>query len=102
MYTKSGVIREQNDASSLKVSTGCCATLFTGEDFTGNHRTFCKSSQYVGDAFNDKASSIRIKRSKKCFEEAILGPYKEIFFPYKEIFYPYKEKCFKEAILFSF
>ena len=53
------------DKSSIKVSVGCCATLFRDLNFKGKSRTFCKSSSYVGQDFNDKAFSMKIKQGKK-------------------------------------
>ena len=66
LHTSNGTVRKKNDASSLKVTPGCCVILFTGEDFKGRSKEFCTSSSFVGNDLNDKTSSIKIQRSKKC------------------------------------
>ncbi len=47
--------------SSLKVSSGFKVTLYEHKGFTGSSRTFTANTVWVGNDFNDKASSIRVE-----------------------------------------
>ena len=54
---------KENDLTSLKVSPGYRVSLYDGDNFTGNSRTYSTDQSFVGDDFNDKTSSLRIEKS---------------------------------------
>lgn len=59
------VDKNSNDAiSSLKVSEGIKVTLFEDSDFQGQSESFDAGDyNYVGDALNDKTSSIKVEKN---------------------------------------
>ncbi|MDD3079952.1 MAG: T9SS type A sorting domain-containing protein [Paludibacter sp.] len=59
-----------NDISSLKVKTGYKITLYSDDNFTGDSLTFTKSSKWIGDAFNDITSSLKIEQVNNTAESA--------------------------------
>jgi hypothetical protein len=50
-----------NDVSSLKVRSGYKVTLYSDDNFTGESMIFTSSSNWIGEDFNDKASSMKIE-----------------------------------------
>lgn len=48
--------------SSLTVTPGYQVTVYTDKDCTGASRTFTGDTSYVGDALNDKISSVRVAK----------------------------------------
>ena len=67
--TKSGKVKLQNVLSSLKISSGCCATI-TGK--TGTNVKYCKSSKFTGGWWKDDVASIKIERSELKFSLEII------------------------------
>jgi hypothetical protein len=54
---------EANDAvSSVKVVSGYKVTLYDNADCTGASKTFTADTEYVGDDFDDKASSVVVAK----------------------------------------
>ena len=49
--------------SSLQVTAGYRVTVYTEADFGGDSTTFTADTPYVGDAFNDKISSVSVSRT---------------------------------------
>ncbi|MFH1465700.1 MAG: beta/gamma crystallin-related protein [Pseudomonadota bacterium] len=50
--------------SSLKVPAGLIVTLYEHANFRGKTRTFLHDSEWIGDAFNDRTSSILVTRNE--------------------------------------
>ena len=55
--------------SSVKVSGGVEGILFQNKNYGGKSMTFTKNTAWVGDDFNDKASSLKVK--KRVFQTGI-------------------------------
>ena len=54
---------DANDAvSSVEVVSGYKVTLYDNADCTGASKTFTANAEYVGDDFNDKASSVVVAK----------------------------------------
>jgi hypothetical protein len=51
--------RLDNKISSFKIANGCYAETFTGENFSGQRRTWQGHVHYVGDRWNDAITSWR-------------------------------------------
>ena len=63
VYTNdTGSLKIDNDVSSLKISEGCCVTVYEQSNFKGRSRNFCKNTKWVGSDWNDKVSSFRLTR----------------------------------------
>lgn len=52
-----------NAVSSIKLDAGFKVTLYDRNDFTGPSKTFTSSVDYVGDDWQDKASSIVVEKA---------------------------------------
>ncbi len=52
---------KEGDISSLKVSEGYKVTVYTEDNFGGSFKTFTADSNYVGDDWNDKISSMVVE-----------------------------------------
>ncbi len=52
-----------NAVSSIKLDPGYKVTLYDRNDFTGPSKTFTASVEYVGDDWQDKASSIVVEKA---------------------------------------
>lgn len=69
-----------NDVSSLKVKSGYKVTLYSEDNFAGDSLVFIRSSSWIGDAFNDKTSSLKIEDintsgySENYFDEVSIFP----------------------------
>ncbi|MDX9918796.1 MAG: T9SS type A sorting domain-containing protein [Paludibacter sp.] len=69
-----------NDVSSLKVKPGYKVTLYSEDNFAGDSLVFIRSSSWIGDAFNDKTSSLKIEYintsgySENYFDEVSIFP----------------------------
>ncbi|MEU9087950.1 hypothetical protein [Streptomyces sp. NPDC048357] len=50
----------ENTVSSIKVATGYAVTLYSERDLTGDSKEFTADAAYVGDDFNDRASSLKV------------------------------------------
>ena len=67
-YTQSTPqVRRNDDLSSLKVSSGCCAILYEDAKYKGASKKVCKDMQIdeFGHDWNDKVSSIKIEKQGK-------------------------------------
>lgn len=51
-----------NQASSVRVPSGYRVTLYDEDNFSGTTLVFTSSTNYVGEAFNDKTSSIKVEK----------------------------------------
>jgi hypothetical protein len=49
--------------SSLLIADGYTVTVYTHSDFQGASTSFTTDTPYVGDAFNDTISSVRVTRT---------------------------------------
>ncbi|MFE4460422.1 peptidase inhibitor family I36 protein [Nocardia tengchongensis] len=47
--------------SSLKVAPGYAVIAYTDANFQGDSKEFTADTPYVGDAFNDKISSVKVR-----------------------------------------
>ena len=56
-------LRRKNDLSSLKVSPGCCVTLFKDGNHGWERRKVCQNITLkdLGEAWNDKVSTMMIE-----------------------------------------
>lgn len=89
----------QNDSiSSLKVPSGLTVTLYEHTRFGGSSKTFTTDTPYVGDDFNDKASSIVIEAIDSTpptpfpvggFEGIVSAETFDAIFPNRQSFYTY-------------
>ncbi len=57
-------LKRNDDASSLKLpnGNGCCVELYEHGNYKGESVSYCKSTGYVSDNWNDKASSLKLIR----------------------------------------
>jgi hypothetical protein len=64
-YMPSDILRESldNAVSSIKLDQGYKVTLYDSSDFTGASKTFSASVEYVGDDWQDKASSVIVEKA---------------------------------------
>ena len=53
----------KDTVSSLKVASGYAVTVYSGGNFQGKSATFTADTAYVGDAFHDVISSVRVSAS---------------------------------------
>ena len=62
---ESGNVKNENAASSLKVSKGCCAMMYEGKDFTGENKKVCHDVEELAlFEWNGKVSSVKLHQSK--------------------------------------
>ena len=61
-YDMSALVIGNDAISSLKAAPGWKITLFEHEHFQGAYRTFTGEALYVGDGWNDRASSVLVER----------------------------------------
>jgi hypothetical protein len=63
-HTPSDTLRESldNAVSSIKLDQGYKVTLYDSNDFSGASKTFTASVEYVGDDWQDKASSVVVEK----------------------------------------
>ncbi len=54
-----------NTLSSLRVPRGFVVTLYTDDNFKGRTMTVTRDTPYVGDEFNNRTSSIRVRLSNR-------------------------------------
>ena len=60
-----GRVSRNNDMSSLKLQKGCCVTIYQGFNWKGTSKRYCGVNVgFVGGAWNDKMSSLRVTGSK--------------------------------------
>ncbi len=62
-----------NDISSLKVRPGYKITVYRNDNFTGDSLVFTSSSRWIGDAFNDITSSLKIEQINNASESMELN-----------------------------
>ena len=57
-------LQRDNDLSSLKVTSGCCAILYKDANYRGASKKVCWNMQVgdLGSEWNDQVSSIKIER----------------------------------------
>ena len=58
-YTGDGNVK-RNVMSSLKLRSGCCVQVFSDYKYGGESKTVCKNTNWIGRAWNDKVSSVKI------------------------------------------
>ena len=54
---------KNDDLSSLKVPAGYKVTLYWDDNFTGKTKEFTSDTSYVGNEWNDQATSIKVERN---------------------------------------
>ena len=59
-YKRDGRVKRNNDMSSLKLSDGCCITVYSEFNYKGQKQKFCKSTNWVGAAWDDRVSSFKL------------------------------------------
>lgn len=50
----------ENTVSSIQVAPGYVVTLYSERDLSGDRKEFTADAGYVGDDFNDRASSLKV------------------------------------------
>lgn len=71
-----GFVNDQ--LSSLIVPLGYKVTLYTDDNFSGSSIVFASTSNYIGDEFNDKVSSIKIERAYYYIQSRHSGKYLDV------------------------
>jgi len=55
-----GMVRHNDDASSVKPSPGCCVTVYEHRDYLGKSLRICADSPFLGRFWNDRVSSLKV------------------------------------------
>jgi hypothetical protein len=71
-YDMSQIQLGNDTLSSLKIPQGLLVTVYEHAGFAGDYRSFYQDTPWVGDAFNDKASSIVIKHVGVVIPEKVI------------------------------
>lgn len=72
-YNLSDLVVGNDTISSVKVGAGMRVTLFADSNFKGKKKMFVKDTDWVGDDFNDKTSSVLVEKVVTLYKNGDYG-----------------------------
>merc|ERR1712168_1257665 len=54
------LVKHNDQMSSMKLPPGCCVTIYEHSNFRGRQQRYCRCTSFVGQAWNDKMSSLKV------------------------------------------